>query len=290
MQRAYVAEIVTPKKVSLNGLWFGPRKAKRVFIFVHGLTASAFSMHRLLSVLVDSRTAVLTFNNRGFEQIAEVKRKMRRKSAWFPAGAGREIFKECVDDIQGAINLARKMKAKQIYLLGHSTGAQKAIYWASKQKRNPKVKGIVLLGPLSDYAGAVAREAAGKLKKAVDYAKNLVQRGHPNTLMPSELGPWFICDAQRFLSLYTPDSHEEIFTYAQPKKIPRTLQKVKIPILVLLAGADEHGDRPAKDIARWFQENIDVKHDVIIIPGANHSFFKREGHVLGAIAHFIKDR
>ena len=56
----------TPKKVLLDGLWFGPKKPTQVIVFVHGLSSSTFSMSSLVNALTYDNTAVLTFNNRGF--------------------------------------------------------------------------------------------------------------------------------------------------------------------------------------------------------------------------------
>src|SRR3989344_7355028 len=88
--------------------------------------------------------------------------------------------------------------------------------------------------------------------------------------MPNKLCPLFVCYAQRFLSLYTPESVEDTFPYGQ-KKNPRLVNSVSVPTLVLLAGADEHGDRPAKKIGKWFGEHLQ-KGRVVIIPRVQHSF------------------
>ena len=132
MRACHVVEIVTPKRYVLNGLWFGPKEPKQAFIFIHGLTGSAFSMERMADAFVDPKTAVLTFNNRGFEKITEIKRRYRGKSEWVRAGGTYELFTECADDIQGAVNFTRRRGVKEVYLVGHSTGCQKAFYWATK--------------------------------------------------------------------------------------------------------------------------------------------------------------
>lgn len=287
MRACHHIDIVTPKKYHLNGLWFGPKKARKVIIFIHGLTGSAFSMSRVVDAVIDASTALITFNNRGFEQVGEIKREHRGKSEWVRAGAGHEVFTECLDDIQGAVNFAKKTGVKAIYLAGHSTGCQKAFYWASKT-RDKRVRGIILFGPLSDYASAATEDRRGKLKKSIAYARRLVHAGKPHELMPANLGPWFVCDAQRFLSLYTPDSVEEMFTYAQLKKNPRILKGVRTPTLVLLAGADEHADRPTKKIAMWFEKHMKMQHKIAIVPRVKHSFRGAEKSVAGIIRHWIK--
>lgn len=285
MTPCHVVEIETPKKYLLNGLWFGPKKPKRVLVFIHGLTASAFSMRSVADALVDKQTAVLKFNNRGFEKIAEIKRKLGRESKWVRAGATHEIFTECADDIQGAVNFARRAGVNHIYLMGHSTGCQKAYYWASR-KGVRGVKGIILLGPLSDYAIAHEHDKAGKLARSVAYAKKLVREKKQHALLPDRLGMWFPVDAQRFLSLHTPDSLEEVFPYGQSGKRPRAVHAVRLPTLVLLAGEDEHTKTPARKLAAWFE--MYLQHGrVIVIPRVGHSFRGGEAVVAREIRRFI---
>ncbi|MDO8514846.1 MAG: alpha/beta fold hydrolase [bacterium] len=289
MRPCHVVEIITPKKYVLNGLWFGPQKPKQVIIFIHGLTGSAFSARNITDALRDSQTAVITFNNRGSEHISEFKQKRGKKSVWKRGGGGHEIFTECDDDIQGAVSFARRAGVKNIYLAGHSTGCQKAVYWASKNNGGRGVKGLILFGPLSDYAIALEQDRNGKLAKSVAYARKLVRAGKRHKLMPRNLEPWFVCDAQRFLSLYTPDSAEEIFTYAQPKKNPRALHFVRTPTLVVLAGNEEHTKRPAKEIAAWFEKHTRSRRfKSVIVPRVGHGFKGGEKIVAKSIRAFIK--
>lgn len=268
MRPCFHVEIETPKKVLLNGLWFGPKKSKSVVIMVHGLTGSLFSMRSLVESLVSNDTAVLTFNNRGFEQISSVKRRVGAKAKYVTAGTTHEVFKDSVDDIQGAVNFVRSCGVRSVFIAGHSTGANKVVYWSLSGRG---AQGIILLGPLSDYSGALKAKGAAQLKRGVAVAKKLVKAGKPHALMPRKYGEWFECDAQRFLSLYTPDSAEEMFTYARPGVAPKILRKAKTPMLVFLAGADEYGDKPAETIRDWFLDHI-YEGEPIVIPGVDHSF------------------
>ncbi len=283
MEPCYLVQIQTPKKILLNGLWFGNRKMKTVIILVHGLTASAFSLPRIRAALLSKAISVLTFNNRGFEQIAEVKKKIGQKIKWVPAGAGREHFRKSADDIQGVVDFARAQGARNIFLAGHSTGAQKIVYWASRSKRMGRVGGLVLLGPLSDYAGTKVKYAS-----ALRYARTEIKKGRGHTLMPPKFGHWFPIEAQRFVSLYSPDSAEEIFSYAS-RRSPSTLSKVKLPILAIFAGSDEHSDRPVKKIANWFAEHLKVGDQIVIVPRVKHSFKGGESAVARAIREFIRE-
>ena len=284
MKPTLLVEIVTPKKFVLKGLWFGPKKARRVFVWVHGLGSSVFGNHALVQQCVDADTAVLVFNNRGHDSVSKLRHVDPKKS--IIAGAAHEIFTDCVDDIAGALNTVRAAGAREVYLVGHSTGCQKSVYYASK-KKDPLIKGIVLLAPVSDYASFVATHGKAVVSRAIVAANALMKRGSPHTLMPEDsCGAGF--DAQRFLSLYTPDSFEEIFPYAQTGVIPRILRGLRTPVLVVWAGADEHVDRPSRDVAEWFGKEIRSPHEVVTIANATHDFRDAEKLVAKAIRKFIE--
>ncbi|MDO8521975.1 MAG: alpha/beta fold hydrolase [bacterium] len=279
-------EIVTPKRVLLNGLWFGPKKARNVFIIVHGLASSIFSRVplELPAFIINRDTAVLSFNNRGHDIVS----KARRNKRAIVAGGAHEVFTDCVDDIRGAVNFARRTGAKNIYLVGHSTGCQKSVYYASKLRKRPLVVGLILLAPVSDYAAAKKDDKNGQLAKAVKFARTMIKAGKKHELMPKTLDKTpFINDAQRFLSLYTPDSPETIFSYEQPKKNPRTLQSVMLPMFVVWAEKDEYADRPARKITEWFERNTGANLETLIVPSATHSFRGKEIQVASAIKKWI---
>ncbi|MEK7509741.1 MAG: alpha/beta fold hydrolase [Patescibacteria group bacterium] len=289
---AHIVEIVTPKKFLLNGLWFGPytksgkpKKPKRVIIWVHGLTSSAFSRLPIVRELISRGTAVLTFSNRGHDVISRLPRIDGTKGALM--GKAHEVFTECVDDIQGAIDFVRRAGGRQIYLAGHSTGCQKSIYWASKKKTRG-IAGIILLAPLSDYADAATFDSGGRLARATRMARALVRGGKPHQLLPYVLWPG-IADAQRFLSLHTPDSIEQsIFPYFDTKRKPKIFASIRKPVLVLLAEKDEYADRPAKKIAAWFKEHARSRRfELKIVPGVGHSFKGAEKQVADHIKGFV---
>ena len=288
MRPCYAVELVTPKEYLLRGLWFGPKRAKRVIVFVHGLSGSAFSMKNVLELLVDKKTAVLTFNNRGFEIVSTLRTKRKEKeSERLKGGAAHEVFTECVDDITGAIRFAKSKRAKEIFLAGHSTGCQKSIYWASRTKARG-VKGIILLAPVSDWAGEMKRQGAAKVARAMTVARTLLRRGKKHELLPS--GLWHeTLDAQRFLSLYDPDSVEEIFSYGQPQKNPRALKSVRVPILVLWAARDQFSDRPAERVREWFEKHMQ-SGEAAIIPRVRHGFLGAERKVVQTIRQWMKKR
>jgi pimeloyl-ACP methyl ester carboxylesterase len=281
--------VVTPKQYLLDGLWFGARRPNTAILFVHGLGSNGFAHHDYLVPLATSDTAILYFNNRGHDGIAGVKRIEHRAPKGYryeQAGMAHEIFTDCADDIQGAVNLLLRRGARRIYLVGHSTGCQKIAWYLSRRGTSKHITGAAVLCPISDYASA-RHENERQRKRAKAVAQKFVQRNKPHELLPADLWRSPI-DAQRFLSLYTPDSKEEIFPYAQPGKIPRTLRKVSTPLLVVFAGNDEYRDRDTSAMAAWFRANLRSKRaEIEIIPGALHSFNGKESKVTASVRRWI---
>ncbi len=291
MRPAQHIEITTPRKVSLNGLWFGPRKAKRVIVFIHGLGGSVFSRLPIVDEIIDNKTAVITFNNRGHDKVTYAPRG--KKS--IRAGAAHEVFAECVDDIDGAVRFARAAGARDIFLAGHSTGCQKSAYWAAKKRlpagrQGKGVRGIILLAPISDYSAEVKNRGFRLVAKGVALAKKMIAQGKPNHLMPDEFAPWpNLADAKRYLSLYAGEGVEEIFTYWDPFRVPKAVRSVRLPVLAVLAERDEHADRPAKRMADWFAEHLKVGDQVVIVPKVEHSFKGGEKTVARHMHKFMKE-
>jgi alpha-beta hydrolase superfamily lysophospholipase len=289
MNTAELVQIITPQKYILNGFWFGVQHPHRAVILTHGLTSNAFANHDLVVPLADSQTGVLTYSNRGSEKIARFKRVDKRRKKGYTScmiGEAHEVFTDCIDDIQGAVNFAKAKGAKEIILIGHSTGSQKTVYYLSK-RTDPAIKGAVLLSPLSDFAGVHVMDTKGYYEKAKTYAEELVQKGMPHELIPTAIWP-YLHDAQRFLSLYTAESKEEVFCYATPHKRPRTLLKIKKPLLVVVGGDDSSADRPIRQIVQWFQKRLRKKQaEVVSIPHAPHNFYLHEREVVSAVSSWI---
>lgn len=291
MLNSQIIKIETPKKFLLNGLLLGPKKAKTFYIFIHGLGGSLFSQLELAQKLVNKDTAVISFNNRGFGTINRVARLDKRRLKGYinlNMGMAHEVFGDCLDDIDGAVNYASKLGAKRIILLGHSTGCQKSVYYLSKKKKS-KVSAAILLAPLSDLADMRRILGEKEYKKLISLAKKMFKAGRSSELMPFDKWP-IPMDAQRFLSLYSPGSEEDIFSYFT-KKDPKALKKLSTPLLIVLAGADEYADRGAKEIATWFNDVIKAKKQQVvkIIPGASHNFFQQRQALSTIIKKWTKD-
>lgn len=281
-----IVDIVTPDHLQLRGLWAGVSNATTVYIFVHGLSSDVFA-GRIIHELVSDSVAVLSFSNRGSGVISRLKKLNPNIPKGYESvngGMALEVFEECIHDIEGAVQLAKERGAQNVYLVGHSTGCQKSVYYLGMTKNTQNITGVVLLAPLSDYATIALLDDRREYDAALAYAKKEVLEGRSDSLLQSDIWPPELISAQRFISLYTPESEEEIFTYASGKE-PKTFRSVKVPILAIFAGADEYGDRPAMELASWFAEHsASANFTSTVVENSLHNFKGFEKEVCSPIA------
>jgi len=284
-------KIITPKNILLQGFIFGSRRVKTIYILVHGLSGNLFSRLTLVEKMVADGATVMVFNNRGHGLINQFRKINPRQPDIYDSlviGEAHEVFTDCLDDIDGAIKTAQEIGYQKIILMGHSTGCNKIAYYLSK-KNSDCIQSAILLAPMSDYAHAVKFIEAKIFQLALKTARKLVANKKAQALLPEKYWSRPI-SAQRFLSLFTPESIEEIFSYAVPAKKPQILQKIKKPFLVVLAGNDEFTDRPMTEVFVWFKKVLINKNaELLMIKKSLHGFSGQEAKLKNIIFKFVKN-
>jgi pimeloyl-ACP methyl ester carboxylesterase len=274
-------------KLSYNAILLGSAKAKKAYIFIHGLGGDMFSRYNLNEKLAKKSRMLLSFNNRGQGIINKFKKADDKSKKGYTSklvGSALEKFTDCKYDIQGAVDYLKNIGVKEIYLVGHSTGCQKSVYYLAKTN-DSAVKGAVLLAPISDYSSIINTIDSNIYQKALKASLKMKSAKQANKLLPENLWDRSI-SAQRFLSLYTPNSTEEIFSY-ESKKPATLLKKVNKKLLILLGEDDEYNDRDVNELKKWFKENIKKTDHVFVIDKANHGFQGQEKKVVNIVHKYF---
>ncbi len=279
---ASLANIKTRDGIVLEGIAILPkRKTKTAVIWLHGLSSRFSSgqkmIHEVSSACKTASIGYLKFNMRGHD--------IATRAGDVIIGAGFERFKDCIHDIRTMIRFARTQGFTDIILAGHSTGANKAVYYAATAK-DKSVKGLVLLGAISDIVAFQKEMGQKKFTDACKTAKRL--RKNPRALMPLEYG---LFSAQRFWSLCNPDDREDTFPYYDAKRKWTAFESIKIPMQVIIGTRDEHLDRTPADYLAIFQRHALLTKNFrgVIIKGANHGFRRKEKKVAEEIIRFVKN-
>jgi alpha-beta hydrolase superfamily lysophospholipase len=277
-----LVSVQTRDGVALAGALVEPRRRRDVaLVWVHGL-GSAFAsgqpLVRALSTrLAAAGVAYLKLNTRGHDVVARAGRRL--------AGAAFERFAASVHDIRAAIALARAAGYGRVVLAGHSTGANKVLHYVARV-RDRRVRGLILLGPVSDVAGEMKRVGARELRRRVAAAERLARRD-PEALVPRA---WGFRGARRYVSLYRPGETEDVFPYYRPGARWTPLGLVRLPLAVVLGGRDEYLDRPAAEVVAAFARHATGARSFtgLVVPGARHGFAGHEAVLARAITRWLR--
>ena len=102
-------------------------------------------------------------------------------------GSFNEDFKNSDEDVKAYIDYAEKKKYKNIYLAGHSLGANKIIYYLSRN-HDKRVKKYILLNPAN-----ITHLLKGVSQEEKNIIKKYKQKGKDDTFISFELFGWLEC-------------------------------------------------------------------------------------------------
>ncbi|OGY97866.1 MAG: hypothetical protein A2855_02220 [Candidatus Liptonbacteria bacterium RIFCSPHIGHO2_01_FULL_57_28] len=285
--------IKTSDGIGLEGILATPKsRTQTAALWVHGLTGSFYSCPERLDAIaaaLNKKGVVLAaFNNRGHDVVASFKGR-GGKGKTFVAGGALEKFADCVKDLRAAIGFLHRQGYKNIYLIGHSTGANKSLYYMARTQ-DRRVKGLALIGPLSDLAIEKHRLGA-TFKRNLERVRRYSKHHNPDWPMPDDISH-VILGARRYLSLHDPKSREDVFPYHDPKASWSALKKVRVPLAIVIGQKDQHlGMWRAADLVNVFRKKAAATRQFtgIVVPRSNHSFTRTYEELAKALAGWVRE-
>jgi alpha-beta hydrolase superfamily lysophospholipase len=277
-----LARLETRDGVWLDGVMAEPRRRREAaLVWVHGLGSVFSSGQPLIGALAARLNAAgfgyFKFNNRGHDVVARRGRLL--------TGAAFERFGHCVEDIRTTVAFARARGYTRVVLAGHSTGANKVLHYAAR-RRDRRLGGLLLLGPISDVAAEARRIGERELQRRVAVAERIARKD-PQALVPRAWGFW---SARRYLSLYRPGGDEDVFPYYRPGARWTALRSVRLPVAAIVGGRDEYLDRRPQELLDAFRRHAPRARSFtgIVVPGARHGFQDRERELADLIVRWIR--
>lgn len=288
-------QIATRDGVRLEGLVFLPKGADTVAVWIHGLTSNGFRNYERNTILArafnEAGMAFATFNTRGHDVVAySVRRDKRKKKGYrsMTIGSAYEKFEDSFLDLEAIVDYLKKDFSK-IFLLGHSTGANKAAYYLAREHQ--KVTGGALISPVSDVP-MFKEEMRDNYQEVVRVAKKMVGDGHGQDLIPSDLSK-NIYTAKRFLSLATQESVEQLFPNREFRGPLKIFSRIKTSLLVLFGEKDDYLEKDrvlAQDLIGAFRKyNRSKKLEAKTISGSDHGFSEHERELGKILIDWIRN-
>ena len=242
-----------------------------IVLHVHGLNGN-FYENRFLDALVEAYVskgyAFLAFNNRGRDFSTE----LLRGNEYVVIGGCKEHFKDCLLDIDGAVEWAKNRGYTKIILSGHSYGCNKVTYYYA-QRKDPAIKKIVLMAPCDipeEPKHFLSEEEYTRVKAE---AEQHVDAGEENALIDYSVMGDNRIEAGTFYHDFLAGGENDFFRYVDGADgVSEVLRSIDVPVLVVFGTADECMKTQPVDIVTGYLSNNIRDLKIEIIDGASHTF------------------
>lgn len=194
-------------------------------------------------------------------------------------GSAFERIRDCVFDVDGAVRELRRRGYRQLFLAGHSTGANKIAVYDRLKPRN-RIKRYVLLAG-SDDTGLLYDELGPRRFRAMlAKARAMIRARRGDELMPvltEAAWPGGLITWRAFHDVANPDGDYNVFPFndavrgRRPFAAVRGLRK---PALFVYGDRDEY----EPDVAA-LARHINPRSEIVVFEDADHGFTGREGEV-----------
>ncbi|HET7320760.1 MAG TPA: DUF1749 domain-containing protein [Candidatus Saccharimonadales bacterium] len=307
MKLAFIS-FLSEDKLKLPGLLYIPdHQTDKAAVWLHGMGDSgAFynpeRINALGKALTDKGIALLAFNNRGAhdsKSLLIMDEALPEEERRYQAGTHYEKIIDSVHDIAGAAHYLKEQGYLELYLMGHSTGANKLCVYDAHAKHNPFVR-YVLAGPGDDTGLFYSELGPNKFKKALAYAKQALKEGDNERVMPKYTG-MYPFSAQAAADILDPEGNYNTFPLYEAttqrlgkKPLFAEYSQITKPMLVVYGENDEYtytggGTEAALAIFRDFTHPKALPHSAFVaIPEADHGFHGQEDHFAKTVAAWLK--
>lgn len=258
----------------------GPAPARAdACLLLHGATGHAFTplMRALSEGLAAAGVAVLALNTRGHDIISRVAR---------PDGAGLggvafEDLDEAPQDVHAGVRWLVARGHTRVAITGHSLGAVKCIYTQATAPL-PEVACLIALSP-PRLAYAVQADSANgqRFLEVLVQARRLVELGHPDELIRTEVPIPAYFTAHQFLRKYGPEDRYDL---------ARHLPSIACPVFLLLGTREAvdsvaiAGTAAVAPALAASQPGLTLVH----IDGADHVYTRTLEPVLDAVTEWLR--
>ena len=198
-------------------------------------------------------------------------------------GSFNEDFNNTEDDIEAYINYAEKFKYRHIYLAGHSIGANKIIYYLSKN-HDRRIEKYILMSPAN-----ISKLIEKNTKNELNLIKEYKEQNKDNEIIPFLLFGWYQCTTKSaydwvYNNILDNIHYDKDGDFSQINKITHSGAMI-IGSFDRLACGDPIG----------FLENINnhtqnkEKNKLLIIKETGHVYQKKEKEIANLLLNIIKE-
>lgn len=275
--------------ITFKGLLSEPDSPKGIIIHIHGMAGSIVlnsyyqPMHERYS---QSGWAFLVGEHRGTGTITQ----FNSDKGVVNLGNAYEIFEECIYDIQGWVDFAKKLGYTNIWLQSHSLGPSKVAYYVSESNETA-IRGLIWISP-TDMLGVVHSDEGIKDHRLLFLeSQKLIGENKDRQQLSRLLWGDTTLSAQTYLSLFGDDAKDAIFNYANPSLGWDIINSIKLPVLAI-TGTQDSGVVTVLDANKAMnilesQLSNSPRKKTVVYGNAKHDFNGFEDRIVNDVLEFI---
>jgi pimeloyl-ACP methyl ester carboxylesterase len=280
-----LVQTTTIDSVRLHGLLLGNTRDSSAWILVHGVNSNFYSSSLLQSIasyLVNRGQCVLMINTRGHD-IASFNTGSIPKRL----GSQFETVSSCEHDLNAWYGLLVDRGAQFVSVLGHSLGAIKSVYWASRTT-TPLEHIVAVSPPRLNTSHLLLDPAKGaQFQKHLDEAQEWCNTGKPEHVMKVRFPlPMWIC-ASTYLDKYGSKDKYDYLTFLSAIRSPTLWTFGQLEMDLGTSNFKNAASNLNSAIASQ-GSNLDIPHTVVTVPNADHSYNEARDSLLVSIAGWLE--
>lgn len=293
-------EFHTSDGLDLPGLLYEPdQKTDKVAILLHGNGSSSIfyspSFGATYAKYLNGKgIAYFPFNNRGAHIIKKLNKTVNGETQRLKYGCAYELIKECIFDIDGAIEFLKSLGYKTFYLIGASTGANKICVYNFYKPENPVSK-YVFVGGGDDSGFTYSQMGKEKFEYVLKECQQKIKNGKGMDLAPEEWMGFY--SYQSIFDQLNPDGNYNTFPYYEAlnnlkistKELFREFKSINKSTLVLYGENDEYCYGRVPEIVEKLKtttSHLD-KFTFEVLPECDHGFYGKEDVLVKTIAEWL---
>jgi pimeloyl-ACP methyl ester carboxylesterase len=188
-------------------------------------------------------------------------------------------------DINGVIDYLKNLGYEEIILQGHSLGPHKICYYLANSPKY-KIDRIILL-TTADIRYQF-NSAVPHWEEYSGVAKQMVDDGRGDMLMPVKLWSHAPISAKSFLHYTNPDSNAWVFNFTSPEVEFRNFNKLKQKMLIVVPENDiATGIAQEKAMTMLKEKSLSKDFESYIIENAVHNFASKEEQLVKVIVDWL---
>ena len=189
-----IIEVETKRGDMLYGCQYGEQYKDTCVIITNGTCGNIFENKFLQVVgeeLEKNEISFIYAHNSGAFHRIDTKTKSKK-----PIGCSYELFDNCLEDLQAYVTFAKESGFKHIILGGHSYGANKVVYYLSKNQKETIDKYILISPTDTGYLKEDEKLSAHEL---MPIALKFKAENKLDQLLPIAFDNWNLYTARAFL-------------------------------------------------------------------------------------------